>query len=298
MKTLKKFWTTAWSPQYVHYAMPATVVLVVLALIAALQVGPGVSAAWHRHREAKLLAWDPNSWALTVADFPEAAASEIPVDREWLGPWSRDPRDGTPRPPNDVVPLPSRVPPLRHLDSWSLRDAIDVGLHDGELTTSGVSVAGTGVVTSVMAADTWPYSTLTVGDLYWSMLQEDSHARDGHEISGFRAVGDRPREEPRDDLTFPWDEYGDRDPSAGVHGYAGFTTVESGPSGADARRVTIVMTIVDGALVLVGTSVPVDAEPAPEVEIPALLDRVAEKIHAAPPEISDGLGAHTEQASS
>ncbi|MCK0118521.1 hypothetical protein MWU57_15945 [Isoptericola sp. S6320L] len=287
MKTVTKLWAAAWSPRNAVWAVPATAVLVVLALIATLQVGPLVSATWQRHREAKLLVWDPGPWALTVEDFPEGTTREVPVERAWVGSWSLEPRDEE-RLPDDVVPLPPRMPALRLLTSVGFQSAVRSGMAHGELRTSGVAAGRAQVFTSVVTAGRTPRGVETVTDIYRSRLLAESGPRgpflpEPHEVDRLRAVGDDPGA-VEDGLTLPWDEYGDRDPAAGVHGYAGFTAVEPGPGGADARRITAAMTVVDGALVLVGTSVPVEAEAPAGLEIPALLDRMAAKLRTDPPQ--------------
>lgn len=292
--TLQELWTTAWSPRNAVFAIPVTAGLVVLALVATLQVGPVVSAHWHRYQEAKLeaklLEWDPGPWALTVQDFPEGAATQIPVERGWLGQWNDYRDDDEPGRDDEMVPSPRRMPVLRHLGSRPFESVVNASLRDGRPMTSGVRVGAAEVFTAVLPEARWSHSPETITRIYRSKLLDEAHLRgrtltDGSEVGGFRAVGDDPGTVGEERLTLPWDRYDDRDLDTGVHGYAGFTAVETGPRGQDPRRVTVAMTIVDDSLVLVGTSLPVGAVASPALEVPALLDQVATKISSAPAEI-------------
>lgn len=276
MTTLAKTWAAARRPENAALAVPVLAVL-------AFGLVAGVLFAVDAVRQATQESWRPHSRALTVEDFAPHQAEEIAVEADWLGTsvtsWDAALRQPTPR----------HMPVLRYLGGGDLWSEVSRSMLDGTIATSGVRVGGVRVYTSV---HTTPGGPMSASDLVLH-LSAGTHGGDagstpvanavehGRELADVTPLGDVV--DPDRFVESTWEEYGEHDVSAGEHGYVGYTAVEADPESGVERRLTGVATVVEGALVLVGTDAPADAPPAPATDVTALLDRVAAKLAAVPP---------------
>ncbi|GAA1978945.1 hypothetical protein GCM10009718_14560 [Isoptericola halotolerans] len=221
--------------------------------------------------------WQPGPWALTESDLP-AGAERLPVEPEWVSTV----------PPHE--PAPWRLPGLRYLHSPDLvRRWMPVTGTPGVTAVSGVRHGSVSVYTSVIAHASWYPASHPVGDVYAGSLTErtwpegvmEQAADAGVTLSSPQRIGEHALDDG-DDLAPGWDDYTER--AEDEKGYAGFTGIETDPSTGARQRVTVAMTAVSGAVVLVATLAPAHADVPAELEIDALVDRVATKIEAAPPQ--------------
>jgi hypothetical protein len=275
MTKLAQTWEAARRPESAALAVPVLTVLAFGLVVGVMFVVDAV-------RQTTQESWHPHSRALTVEDFAPHRAEEIPVERSWLGlpglSWDESLRQ----------PTPQEMPVLRYLSSNTSETVVDVGMLDGMAATSGVRVDGVEVYTSMHASHRGPRTAPdVVADLSAQTLGRDTGpnpaakaAEHGRVLDDVRPIGDV-------DLDWyvdpPWEQYGEHDAAAGERGYVGYTALEVDPESGAERRLTAVATVVDGALVLVGTDAPADAPPAPATDVATLLDRVAAKLAAVPP---------------
>ncbi|WP_277207262.1 hypothetical protein [Isoptericola croceus] len=233
-------------------------------------------------RQALRERWQPGSWALTTGDLPPGAA-QIPVDPGWVVPY----------PPHE--PAPHLLPGLRYLESHFLTRGWSPHDEEVEVATavSGVQHGAVSVYTSVFTPDPRDPAPHPIGKIYAGSIRDKhwpdqliDHAADaGVELTSLRRIGEHTRG-AGGWIAPGWQDYTERDTAAGHQGYTGFTAVETDPATGAQQRVTVVMTAVSGTVALVATLAPVDAEVPEELEVDALVARVAEKVVANPPESS------------
>ncbi|WP_402463320.1 hypothetical protein [Isoptericola aurantiacus] len=275
--------------------LPGVIVGVLLLIVATLLWwGPAASTAYHEYSKQRELRWTPGPWALTVDDFPDGAAQEIPVQEEWLE-HSAPLDDTSPR-----IPVPNRVPGLELTSAryavegalavaWNRAAVRDVATLSGvrlgelevysaplhtEMLTSSDDLAEVLAVraeqrapdpTSFRAVDSWPEL----------LLDDDPGLEDA------AALGDRIVTTPTDFGTVRVSFEGDR----GWVGVAGRL-----PAGGteDARQAAAVVMPTDGDLVLLGLTAPPDASVDWEAEIEPLLAILEQKMAATPYEGTPG----------
>lgn len=256
------------------------IVPVATLVLVALVVG---TLAWGEPLQQALRErWQPGSWALTPADLPPGA-EQIPLDPDWVAPY----------PPHE--PAPHLLPGLRYLDSHFLTRGWSPHDEEVEVATavSGVQHGPVSVYTSVFTLDPRDPAPHPVGTIYAGSIRDDhwparvmEHAADaGVELTSLHRIGEHTRGDGGW-IAPGWQDYTERDEAAGQKGYAGFAAVETDPATGAQQRVTVVMTAVSGTVVLVATLTPVDAEVPEEMEVDALVARVAAKVAADPPESS------------
>jgi hypothetical protein len=68
--------------------IPMAIVMVTVTVgVTLTEIGPAWGRWHHERTMARLLAWSPEPWAITVDDFPAGTATELPAEEKWLSPW-------------------------------------------------------------------------------------------------------------------------------------------------------------------------------------------------------------------
>jgi hypothetical protein len=257
--------------------MPTVIVLVTMAIWVTFNgLGPAWERRQHERQMARLLAWTPEPWAVTVDDFPVGTASELPAEERWLSTGMN----------GSVGVDPWRVAGLEHvLDALpfdaSWRMARTYGTETDVWALNGVTVGDTAVFSFAVhqagrsMADN-ERVTLAGHHKWLTHLDEDASRR-GEGVVAYELIGDRFIKDERRRL-------GSAPFRSGELGYYGNRVVAiDDPTGEHLETVGVA-TVVDDAFIAVGTVTPVGVEP--DANAVELLELLADKVRADPPEVA------------
>jgi hypothetical protein len=246
------------------FYLPRLIVLGTVTLAVTLTV---VVPAWTQWKQSRALVWSDGPWTITTGDFPAGTATDLPPHEDCLE-WDRE----TPAlHPWGTPGLTYVLDGLGRQHMWIVADG---GEYEQTWSLSGVRVGETAVYASA-GPMTYEHSAFMVADVISqgskrAALRADATAP--HRVVEYEVIGDWGGLRPGSSLGDP-DAFGD-----GEQPYYGNRVETLDRDTGERMQVIGVATVVDDALVAVGTVTPAGVEPG--VDAVELLERLVAKVGA------------------